>query len=306
MAGRAIIGIGATLALLLAALMGACTLARTDAKADGAGSAAAPAAGAAAAATAAMVEADAVADLYATDPTPLAPVQCGQCHKSPYQDLRRDGGRHRFSCQDCHEVIHAYSPVKDNYAALMPKCSQCHDQLHGEKQVDCLSCHNPHAPAKAPALARIEKVCADCHAQPARQLADFPSKHTVQGCTACHRDQHGYVPSCFECHQPHYPEQPLGECQTCHPVHQPLQIAFTPTTQAQICRDCHSEVVGKWAGSASKHGQVNCTLCHDQHGQAPSCAECHSAPHPQNQLAMFPRCLDCHLDVHDLPVKKKR
>ncbi len=235
----------------------------------------------------------------------MTPVDCGQCHPDPYRNLQASGGRHKFDCQDCHQIIHAYNPVRDNFADLMPKCSQCHALPHGAKQVDCLSCHNPHAPARTPDLAQVRNACADCHTLEAQELNEFPSKHTKQGCAACHHEQHGYIPACFECHQPHFPDQPVGECQACHPVHQPLQIRFTPETSAEICGDCHSGVYGKWANTSSRHRQVNCTNCHSRHGQIPQCTDCHQSPHPQKQMVVFPRCLDCHLDAHDLPVKRK-
>lgn len=244
--------------------------------------------------------------LYAAEPAPLTPVECGQCHPQHFRGLKDEGGRHQFECQNCHQVFHAFNPLKGNYADLMPRCSACHDQLHGTKHVRCLTCHtDPHAPLRAPAFAQVKDACADCHAGPAKQLKDQPSKHTQQACALCHHDSHGYIPSCFECHQPHFPQQPLSACAECHPVHQPKQISFTPATEAVICRDCHGEVFHKWQGSPSKHAQVNCTSCHTQHAKIPGCGECHQSPHPEAQLRMFPNCLDCHLDVHDLPVKKK-
>src|SRR6185369_14882989 len=66
------------------------------------------------------------ADLYAKDPETLAPVQCGQCHTEIYQDLKKNGGRHKMVCQYCHKNIHTYNPEKRNWQDLMPKCSNCH------------------------------------------------------------------------------------------------------------------------------------------------------------------------------------
>ena len=43
--------------------------------------------------------------LYAADPVPLTPSQCGQCHLTYYKSLRTDGARHQFDCQKCHTVI---------------------------------------------------------------------------------------------------------------------------------------------------------------------------------------------------------
>lgn len=245
--------------------------------------------------------------LYATTPVPLTPAECGQCHEGQFAALKDAGGKHRFACQECHEVFHAYSPRKNNYDDIMPLCTTCHGQQHGPKQVDCLNCHqNPHSPLQVPAMDRLGKACADCHSGPAAELKKFPSAHTEQGCQSCHHEQHGYIPNCFECHDGHYDKQPIDDCMTCHDrVHAPLQIGFPNNAKVQTCSGCHDAVYAKWQGTKSKHGQVLCSMCHQQHGQIPDCRECHAEPHNKKQLEMFPNCLTCHLDVHDLPVKNK-
>ena len=90
------------------------------------------------------------ATLYAVTPTPLLPAECGQCHVGQFENLKTSGGKHRFSCQECHEVFHAYNPRKNNYDDLMPLCTMCHGQQHGSIQIDCINCHqNPHAPMRS-------------------------------------------------------------------------------------------------------------------------------------------------------------
>ena len=245
------------------------------------------------------------AELYAADPEPFTPVECGRCHVNQYSNLKNAGGLHRFSCQECHELFHMYNPLKNNYAELMPRCASCHGEPHGPKQTACADCHqDPHAPQRAPALAKLSPICADCHAAPAGTLAAFPSAHTELGCDSCHHDQHGYVPTCFECHEGHKPSQSLDSCASCHQdVHKPLQIALSDDTDAVTCAACHDAVYGKWAATPSKHGAVNCGQCHTSHGYLPNCRDCHASPHDPQQLRVFPDCLTCHLDVHDLPVK---
>jgi hypothetical protein len=134
-------------------------------------------------------------ELYASDPVPLDPIECGQCHIKHYSNLKNAGGQHRFACQECHQLFHSYNPLKNNYAELMPRCGSCHGQPHGPKQISCADCHkDPHAPQRAPAVEQMVAICADCHAEPAEKLTAFPSAHTEQGCDACHHDQHGYIP----------------------------------------------------------------------------------------------------------------
>lgn len=189
----------------------------------------------------------------------------------------------------------------------MPVCSSCHGQPHGTVQIDCLSCHqNPHSPLLVPAMDRLGKACADCHTGPTNELKKFPSAHTELGCQSCHYEKHGYIPNCFECHEGHFEKQPLSECKTCHDrVHAPLQISFSRDAKVATCSGCHDAVYSKWQATPSKHGQVSCVMCHQQHGKIPDCRECHAEPHNKKQLEMFPNCLTCHLDVHDLPVKNK-
>ncbi len=99
--------------------------------------------------------------LYAVTPPALQPAECGQCHVGQFANLKDSGGKHRFACQECHEVFHAYNPRKNNYDELMPLCTSCHGQQHGPKQTDCINCHqNPHAPLRVPAMERLGKcVC---------------------------------------------------------------------------------------------------------------------------------------------------
>jgi hypothetical protein len=246
-------------------------------------------------------------ELYITDPQPLTIAQCGQCHPSLYKNLKDDGGKHRFDCQKCHASFHVYNPRKANYDAIMPKCATCHNDPHGPKVTDCATCHtNPHAPKKVAMTARLTNACGQCHTGPQEQLVKFPSKHTKVACTKCHTS-HGYKPSCFACHKPHHTGQELATCTKCHPVHQPKQITYGKDSPAVTCGACHTKVYGTWQKTTSKHGKVNCATCHHtKHKYVPQCTECHPKPHNKAFLARFPKCLTCHLDVHDLPVGGKK
>lgn len=248
--------------------------------------------------------ASAAADLYAADPAPMAVTECGRCHPGQFGNLREAGGAHRFDCRDCHEVFHAYNPRKNNYAELMPECAKCHSMPHGPQQTECLSCHeNPHAPKRAPALTKLTGKCAQCHPKPAEQLRDFPSAHTKQGCEACHSQRHGRVPVCSECHKPHFQGQAEKGCRGCHPVHRPKEISLALDADARTCGACHGKVFSIWTDTKSKHGTVNCSVCHTKHGVKPACTDCHRPPHDPKMLAKFKGCLSCHLDAHNLPVK---
>lgn len=249
------------------------------------------------------------AALYETETPPLTVDQCGQCHFRPFGDLKQAGGKHRFDCRECHETFHAYNPKKKNYAEIMPKCATCHGQPHGEKHFDCFNCHeNPHAPTQVPMTHMLAGICADCHNAEATELQQFPSKHTEQACNSCHHNRHGYIPACAECHEPHFATQAEATCMQCHPVHQPLTIALSTEVELETCNACHPNIYEKWQGTPSKHGQVGCAECHTEHAMIPECSNCHTPPesHAAKLLEMFPNCLTCHLDVHDLPVKTRK
>lgn len=245
------------------------------------------------------------ASFYDMEVKPLTPAECARCHSSVFNEIKKEGGKHKIDCVSCHTKFHAYNPKKQNWDEIMPKCKTCHGLIHGDKFAACASCHsNPHAPKTQMAMsADFAKVCGDCHAKVGQQLQKNPSKHTKVQCAQCHHQKHGYIPSCMECHKPHTPEQQVKDCLVCHPVHTPLIIKYPDTTANNVCGGCHSTVNDKIKTTASKHGQVACAKCHTSHKYIPKCEECHGKPHGEVVLKKFPNCLQCHVDVHDLPSK---
>jgi hypothetical protein len=242
---------------------------------------------------------------YDAELTPLTAADCGRCHASVFNQIKTDGGKHKIDCTKCHAKYHVYNPVKQNWNDIMPKCQTCHGLIHGEKFATCATCHSsPHAPKTQMTMsAEMSKVCGDCHAKVGQELQANPSKHTKVECSSCHHNKHGYIPSCMECHKPHSAKQTVKDCLVCHPVHKPLVIKYPDNTANEVCGGCHSAVFGKISNTLSKHGQVSCAKCHTRHKFIPKCEDCHGKPHGAVVLKKFPNCLQCHVDVHDLPSK---
>jgi len=217
---------------------------------------------------------------------------CSDCHQDQADQLRKMPSAHtEMGCGDCHQEQHG----------RVPSCTECHDAPHGDKQVACSNCHeNAHAPLTI-STQKLGESCSDCHQDQADQLRKMPSAHTEMGCGDCHQEQHGRVPSCSECHESHFPGQVQASCMECHPPHQPLSISFAADADAMTCADCHVEVFVKWSKTASRHGKVNCMVCHSSHGSIAACTDCHRPPHDPELIAKFKSCLGCHLDAHNLP-----
>lgn len=249
-------------------------------------------------------------EMYATEPQTLAPSHCGVCHPALYRAVKDSGGRHRFACQKCHDVISSHNPDKAAANRPKPKCPSCHDRPHGVKAILCAECHaTPHTPQKLSAEAPIRRLCFECHAPVRDRLAAFKSKHSKIACMTCHKS-HGYKPSCFLCHKPHQQGQTLSTCLACHPPHMPRQIQYGKELPSEACGSCHAKIYAPWERGLSRHKAIACVTCHkERHRTIPACSDCHGKPHSPAYHERFPRCLTCHIDVHDLPVmplKQKR
>jgi hypothetical protein len=168
------------------------------------------------------------------------------------------------ACTDCHQVFHAYNPLRNNYAEIMPQCSSCHDAPHGSSEtvMQCLECHaNPHQPlASIPVPANLESKCQSCHSQVAASLKAEVSMHTEQECSSCHSEKHGRIPQCGECHENHSPMATLEtpDCLACHPVHTPLKISYPITQVKEVCAGCHGEALQLLQARQTKHSALTC------------------------------------------------
>lgn len=247
--------------------------------------------------------------MYKANVKPLTPVECGQCHLSIFETVKAQGEKHQIDCVRCHTVFHAYSPRKQNYDQIMPKCSSCHlsasgGPFHGENKnlTPCLNCHaDPHKPLVIPSE-EIQTSCCLCHSKEGNEIKNYPSRHTTEvACADCHADRHGYIPECSACHESHSPQVELAtaQCMTCHPVHKPTQISYSVDTPSTICAGCHDDVMDMLQKKVTKHTAVACADCHPAHKEIPLCSRCHGEPHPKMSIDTS-KCGNCHGIAHDL------
>lgn len=242
-------------------------------------------------------------DSYSQTVVPLTTIECARCHESVFDTIRDNGGKHRQECRFCHTTFHTYRPGSD-WQQAVPKCGDCHGEIHGDSFKECLSCHgDPHAPISGLVnMDFLSKSCADCHTIQSGEIAQYPSAHTELQCSDCHHSRHGYVPDCTECHtDPHTVFVDNSGCSSCHPAHRPAEIRYSDDTPSAACSGCHEDTVKRLMSTTKKHSNLQCAYCHSEtHGNIPDCQKCHGVPHSKTMLDLFDGCLDCHGDPHAL------
>lgn len=230
------------------------------------------------------------------------PEECGECHPRFYSLIRSEGGKHRIDCKQCHVRYHIYRPGKVRYEDVLPKCSACHDQVHGEELALCSECHtNAHAPMKIPAERALAEGCQFCHPEENKEMKTYKTQHTELYCTSCHHTSHRSVAECLECHRPHTEGMTQAECVTCHPPHKTLQIVYPEDIPQESCAGCHVDAYDKMKQSATKHAALSCAKCHPEHRVIVTCRECHPEVHERtDMMEKFAACGPCHGVAHNV------
>jgi hypothetical protein len=228
--------------------------------------------------------------------TPMAFVNCADCHKpDPHGGQfakRPDGGR----CESCHTVS-GWSP--STYTAAD----------HAKTGFPLVS---PHAKAK----------CADCHI-PAGKATRYKIKFAL--CVDCHKDEH----------EGQFSAEPWrNRCEQCHDgvsfktanytlnKHQKSSFPLTGGHVAVACIDCHKAPAGSKV-ALYHFNPLGCTSCHDDvhkgqfaermaghdaKGRALGCEACHSTKewkdlskfdHAETKFPLLGShravaCADCH------------
>lgn len=229
---------------------------------------------------------------------------CGECHTTAFTSISQEGGGHDKGCTFCH-FRHG----------VKPKCTDCHELIHGTQLQDCKECHDEHAPMGITFSLDLENSCSLCHPRQIEEFSDHPGRHADLKCIYCHQT-HGQIEACTNCHAPHGPGLAYTECMNCHPAHFPQEIDYLDSVDTGNCAFCHEGVSTTLEQSVSIHSILECAYCHPVHAQIPDCMDCHVQHmtnidclgcHPAHDPSTmeFPagtlrdNCTDCHKQVDD-------
>ncbi len=283
-----------------------------------------------------------------TKPYVHGPLKAGECtgchapHASRHDQLLLDG--EGDLCASCHsETQQWHSQPVQHQPVADGQCTRCHDPHASDKanlltaspKELCATCHTEvrdwlaksttHAPMKI-------GQCYKCHDVHGGQNDYLLTKGENELCSSCHgneqklRERHvGFDPvgaRCSACHDPHASDSPglvmsnkhapfeEKDCAACHTTQQadgsyPLKGAVQ-----QVCADCHSDVVDKFA-RYMPHGSTperSCEQCHNAHAsdqkkllggtEKQLCTKCHDPSRGVETVGENPHtkyaCGTCH------------
>lgn len=208
---------------------------------------------------------------------------CAECHINVFNLVSLEGGRHDKGCTFCH-VQHG----------IIPRCTGCHELVHGTQLKNCKDCHDEHAPLSIISSPTFELSCARCHPSQIEEFSDYPGRHDKLKCLYCH-PTHRHIQACINCHAPHGPELRYEDCLDCHPAHLPQEIDYPEYIASGTCAFCHEAVSDALEQGGTKHTALKCSYCHPVHEQIPECHDCH-LPHTPDMTNED--CTGCH-PAHD-------
>jgi len=134
--------------------------------------------------------------------------QCQQCHEDV--DMKWSRSAHAGqSCEACHGAGDRHIELGAIVPPMKELCTTCHEQTTGRPPSlatisridhfpldDCMTCHDPHAPAAAfppiPHMVQGREDCLGCHG--VRDIAVLPPNHVnrpVELCLGCHKRGEG-------------------------------------------------------------------------------------------------------------------
>ena len=140
--------------------------------------------------------------------------ECPTCHSEQKSETEEHPSAHAATlCVACHDESHGF----------IASCAKCHEKPHatGVDDAGCIACHTPHSPLEVTYPQDISNhVCAGCHSDVSDRLSGSDEGHAFLQCVLCHADEHGYIPTCQDCHETatHSAEMLKGfeGCVDCH------------------------------------------------------------------------------------------
>ena len=144
----------------------------------------------------------------------------------------------------------------------------------------------------------VSGICVECHPKPVNTIKEYGGLHSQKSCNFCHA-QHGYIPTCSDCHNSFHGNT-ITNCAQCHTdAHAPKDITFSAEADKFSCSLCHVDEISIFNVNPTKHSNLECSLCHTKHGLIPECINCH-IPHDDTMTA--DDCGECHKTGH-IPTK---
>ncbi len=260
---------------------------------------------------------------------------CFGCHKDVAAAVARVRFKHNpvekgcLNCHDPHASPSAPALLKADVPGLCTKCHRPDAPAFGKQHLGypvaqgrCTSCHAPHGSDRSgmfletvhPPVAN--KMCAQCHPDPASPDALKAKRPGYELCRACHSNM---VSETLSRSRVHWPALDRAGCRNCHSPHASRERGLLLRGMKDLCGQCHADAVRRQEKSAAKHKPIaegKCTACHMPHssnnvflldntGTIALCGECHDwqkhSTHPIGEKVRDPRnrnlsvdCLSCH------------
>jgi predicted CXXCH cytochrome family protein len=156
-------------------------------------------------------------------------TSCLECHTTGYDPATGNYAEEGVTCESCHGAFQPNHPTQN--MSITPDadlCSNCHKNttdewrasIHGQQEIDCQSCHNPHA--QTPMADTVTGLCTNCH--------------KGMGDTFTHGTHASAGLECSNCHMYTAPrtEDPIGGL---------IPTGHTFTVGSDACIGCHQDTV---------------------------------------------------------------
>jgi len=141
---------------------------------------------------------------------------CLSCHPDIGKEMKAHPSAH--SAQDCNMCHQQHGLEEGQYL----NCLDCHSGHSKDMtNADCTKCHKPHSPKEVTYSESLESsLCASCHGQIGKDLAQSNMAHSQFNCAFCHAGSHGQIIPCSDCHGANlhgdYMHQEFPQCLQCH------------------------------------------------------------------------------------------